>query len=73
MKMTASWDVAPCSLVERDRHFRGAYFITKVMNRSDDETVCTLETSIYFDYTALHSRKLSSSCYKKVISHCSLF
>jgi hypothetical protein len=23
MKMTVFWDVAPCSLVETDRHFRG--------------------------------------------------
>jgi hypothetical protein len=25
MKMTAYWDIAPCSLVEVDRRFRGAY------------------------------------------------
>jgi hypothetical protein len=25
MKMTVFWDVAPCSLVEVDRRFRGAY------------------------------------------------
>jgi hypothetical protein len=25
MKMIVIWDVAPCSLVETDRRFRGAY------------------------------------------------
>jgi hypothetical protein len=25
MKMTAFWDVAPCSLAEADRRFRGSY------------------------------------------------
>jgi hypothetical protein len=25
MKMTVSWDVAPCSILEVDRRFRGAY------------------------------------------------
>jgi hypothetical protein len=25
MNMTAVWDIAPCSLVEGDPHFRGAY------------------------------------------------
>jgi hypothetical protein len=25
LNMTVFWDVAPCSLVEVDRHFRGAY------------------------------------------------
>jgi hypothetical protein len=25
MKMTVSWDVAPCSLVETDRRFRDVY------------------------------------------------
>jgi hypothetical protein len=25
MKMTAFWDIAPCSLIEGDRRFRGVY------------------------------------------------
>jgi hypothetical protein len=25
MKMTAFWDIAPCSLVDADRHFTGEY------------------------------------------------
>jgi hypothetical protein len=27
LKMTVFWDVAPCSLAETDRHFRGVYCI----------------------------------------------
>jgi hypothetical protein len=27
MKMTVFWNVAPCSLVEIDRRFRGAYYL----------------------------------------------
>jgi hypothetical protein len=26
MKMTAFWDIAPCTLVEVDSHFRGVYW-----------------------------------------------
>jgi hypothetical protein len=33
MKMTAFWDVAPCSLVEVDRRFRGVY----CLHYQDDE------------------------------------
>jgi hypothetical protein len=25
LKMTLLWDIAPCSLLEADSHFRGAY------------------------------------------------
>jgi len=27
MKMTAFWDIAPCSLVEVDRRLKGAYYL----------------------------------------------
>jgi hypothetical protein len=27
MKMTAFWDIVPCSLTEVDRCFRGVYFL----------------------------------------------
>jgi hypothetical protein len=27
MKMAVFWDVAPCSLVDTDRRFRGAYYL----------------------------------------------
>jgi hypothetical protein len=42
LKMTAFWDVAPCSLVDTDRHFRGAIRLMK-------EAVSSSETlaSIY--------------------------
>jgi hypothetical protein len=36
MKMTAFWDIVPCSLVEVDRRFRGEYFILLV------DSMCTL-------------------------------
>jgi hypothetical protein len=31
MKMTVFWDVAPCSLVDNGRRFRGTYFIIRAM------------------------------------------
>jgi hypothetical protein len=34
MKMVVFWDVAPCSLVDTDPHFRGAY----CLHHQDDET-----------------------------------
>jgi hypothetical protein len=46
MKMTAFWDIAPCSLTEMDRRFRDVYcpiVITLIM-----ESVRTSETSVYF-------------------------
>jgi hypothetical protein len=42
MKMTASWDIAPCSLVEVDAHFRGALVM---------EAVHTSQTLVYFNET----------------------
>jgi hypothetical protein len=32
VKMTAFWDVAPCSLMEVHRRFRGAYCIIRAMS-----------------------------------------
>jgi hypothetical protein len=29
LKMTAFWDIAPCSLVEVDRRFRGQYYLSR--------------------------------------------
>jgi hypothetical protein len=50
--MRALWDMAPWSLFEVDRHFRGAYRL----HRQDyychsDEAVRTSETSVYFNET----------------------
>jgi hypothetical protein len=48
MKMTVFWEVAPCSLVEIELHFRGAYasIITLMM-----EAVSTFETLVSFCQT----------------------
>jgi hypothetical protein len=37
MKMAVVWNVAPCSLVEIDRRFRGAYCPHHQGDRPDDE------------------------------------
>jgi hypothetical protein len=42
--MTVFWDVAPCSLVEIDRRFTGAY----CLHYEGDEAVSTSETLINF-------------------------
>jgi hypothetical protein len=47
LEKTAVWDIVPCSSVEVDRRFRGAYYI----HHQDDllmEAVCASETSVYF-------------------------
>jgi hypothetical protein len=33
------WDVAPCSLVDTDRHFRGAYYLHYLSDRSSETRV----------------------------------
>jgi hypothetical protein len=38
MKMTAFWDIAPCSLVEVDRRFSGAYCLVYQSAETLDET-----------------------------------
>jgi hypothetical protein len=43
MNMTVFWDVAPCSLVEIDRRFRGAYCL---YHQGRVEAVSTSETSV---------------------------
>jgi hypothetical protein len=44
MKMSASWDIAPCSLVEVYRRFRGAYCLLALIIEAH-----TSETSVYFN------------------------
>jgi hypothetical protein len=51
MKMTAFWDVAPCSLVLIERRFRGAYCLSTLMM----EAVSTFETSANFYQTTRRS------------------
>jgi hypothetical protein len=46
MMMTAFWVVAPCSLVEADRRFRGVYSIVRSILMI--ESVSTSETSVNF-------------------------
>jgi hypothetical protein len=46
MKMTFLWDVAPCSLVDTDRHFRGAIIALMMEAVSSSETsVTTYQTA----------------------------
>jgi hypothetical protein len=55
MKIRASWDVAPCSLVGVERGFRGAYCLH---HQGDElffalmmEAIRTSETSVYSETT----------------------
>jgi hypothetical protein len=50
------WNVAPCSLVEVDRRFIGAYCLHHQDIALMMEAVCTSETSVYFSetHTALY-------------------
>jgi hypothetical protein len=51
MKITLFWAIAPCSLVEADRRFRGAAsMIIAVMT----EAISTSETSVKFYETTYH-------------------
>jgi hypothetical protein len=45
--MVVFWDVAPCSLAETDRHFRGAYYLIALMM----EAVSTSEMLVSFYQT----------------------
>jgi hypothetical protein len=47
MKMTAFWDIVPCSLVEVDRRFRGAYCLHHQIALLM-EAVCTSEMLVFF-------------------------
>jgi hypothetical protein len=60
MKMTAFWDVVPCSLVEVDS------IITRMM-----EAVRTAETSVNFNVTTWHyipedSKLQAKNCYEEL-------
>jgi hypothetical protein len=56
MKMTVFWDTAPCTLVEVDRNFSGAYGL----HHHGDESPCFSDL-LQRDYMALYPRKLSNS------------
>jgi hypothetical protein len=60
VKMIVYWDVAPCSLVEIDRRFRGD---NHYLHYQGIEAVSSSETSVNFlrDYTVQHSSRQSFS------------
>jgi hypothetical protein len=49
LEMKAFWDVAPCSLGEVYRRFRGAYCLHH--HSRPDDVVCTSVTSVYLTET----------------------
>jgi hypothetical protein len=53
LKFRVFWDVAPCSHVEADRRFRGAYCVLRLAALLM-EAVCTSETSVSFNVTIRH-------------------
>jgi hypothetical protein len=62
--ITTFLDIAPCSLVELDRRFRGSYVLPSSFNALMIETVRTSETSVHFNETTrryipgyLHTRR----------------
>jgi hypothetical protein len=61
-KMTVFWDVAPCSLVEVYRRFRGACFLH---HQGDEltEAESTSETSVNFYQTTRRNIPSQSSSY----------
>jgi hypothetical protein len=61
LKMTAFWDVASCSLVDVDGRFRGAY--CRQHQRDDGSTHLWNVGLLPRDYTVIHPRNLSSSCF----------
>jgi hypothetical protein len=63
MKMTAFWNIAPCGLIEVDRHFRGAYcfqhqgdVIALMM-----EAIGRCRSTSQQDYMILNRRRVASS------------
>jgi hypothetical protein len=73
--MTLFWYVAPCSLEEIDRHFRGAYCLHHQGELLMMEAVSTSETSVNFYETTLpnipedrylHTRRRKNPKYHKV-------
>jgi hypothetical protein len=77
-KMAVFWVVAPCSLAEVYRRFRGAC----CLHHKGDETASTSETPVYFYQTALRNNpqnshlhywrheNLKSHCWHTSILHC---
>jgi hypothetical protein len=60
--MAVLWDVAPCSLVEINRRFRGAYYLTCHCDVALIEAVSVSETSVSFFETTLRIIPEDSHC-----------
>jgi hypothetical protein len=60
MKMAVFWDVAPCSLVDTDRHFRGAYCLQHRTDNGGSKVLWNVGQYLP-DYTAQHRRRQPSS------------
>jgi hypothetical protein len=60
MKFRVFWDVAPCSQVDVDRRFRGAYYLHHGDDRHDDggSTHPWNVGQHLLDYKAVHPRRL---------------
>jgi hypothetical protein len=74
MQITAFWDIAPCSLVEVDRRFRGAYGLyDQVSDHYPDDGVSISETSIFLQRGCavqyLKVCRLSTRCHENLKSH----
>jgi hypothetical protein len=61
MEMTSFWDIAPCSLEEVDRRFRGACCLITLMMKA----VCTFEM-----YTRLHGAISQKACHLHIYLIC---
>jgi hypothetical protein len=72
MKIVALWDIAPCSVIEVDRRFRGAYCLhcrfdvggsTHLRNigllQQDNSTIC--QKAVIFKLAAMRTLKLTAA------------
>jgi hypothetical protein len=62
MKMTVFWVLAPCSLIEIDRRFRGAY----CLHRLDVKALSTCETLVSFYQTT--GRNITEDSHLQIIN-----
>jgi hypothetical protein len=74
MQITAFWDIAPCSLVEVHRRFRGAYGLYhQVSDHHPDDGVSISETPIFLQqgYTVQYLKvcRLRTRCHENLKSH----
>jgi hypothetical protein len=71
MKFRVLWDVAPCSHIEVDQRFRGAYCLHHQGTLM--EAGCTSEMSVHFNVTTRRyipqNSKLPTHCHENLKSH----